>query len=116
MKGGEYSLKEISKGQVESSWGSSLLHPPTLQRDFFFTVFGPHQSSHGLGRCDFYYANNGGGDFFCGNGFGGEVWVSFSSVLELAYLGQSVFSNLTPHPTGKASMEFVEYKQASSQM
>lgn len=58
----------------------------------------------------------GGGDFYCGNGFGGEVWVSFSSVLELAYLGQSVFSNLTPHPTGKASMEFVEYKQASSQM
>lgn len=54
--------------------------------------------------CDFYYSN----------GFWGEVWVNFSSMLELASFCLSVIYSLPPYPMGVAYTEFVEYKQSSS--
>ena len=63
--------------------------PPSCLPEGFLTISGPRWNSHGVGRCDFYYANVEGRDFYYGNGFWGEVWVSFSSTLELASFGQS---------------------------
>lgn len=52
-------------------------------------------------------------EFYYANGFGGEVWFSFPSKLELASFGLSVIYILTPHPVGIGYTECEDGKQAS---
>lgn len=55
-----------------------------------------------------------GRDFYYGNRFWGEVWISFS-MLELAGFGQSVTYILTSHPRKRTYKLSVKCKQASNQ-
>lgn len=55
-----------------------------------------------------------GCDFYYGDEFWGEFWVSFSPMFELAGFGQSVIYSLTLYLIRTAYMKFTEYKQASS--
>lgn len=78
------------------------------------TVIGSQWNCYGRGKCDFFTMLMMERCYFhYVNGLWGKVWVSFSSLLEPASLGQSVTYILISCPVRTAYMAFVEYKQAS---